>query len=100
MRAVKAGELLSPELTEAFFTPQVVHRIWEDECVKYGLGLEFILDSTGQVIFCDKTGVNVGNSGEVRYYPQEEIQVVVLSNMENRAWAPINKVYDVLSEQA
>lgn len=35
--AVRGGQLLTPELTQAFLTPQVAR----DEHVQYGYGLEF-----------------------------------------------------------
>jgi hypothetical protein len=96
LRAVKAGELLSPALTETFFTPQVPHRTLESRVEKYGCGLEFLVSPAGQVVFCGKEGINAGVSGLVRHYPKEDLNVVLLSNMENGAWEPARKIHEMM----
>ncbi len=93
LRQVRAGHLLSPALTEAFFTPQVLHTAhpgWDEWS---GLGLWFHREPSGQVVFYEKEGINAGVSGLVRYYPQRDISVVVLSNMEDGAWEPIRALH-------
>ena len=92
LRAVKAGELLSPGLTDAFFTPQVQHRARESGTEKYGYGLEFFVDPAGRVVFGEKAGINAGVSGLVRYFPKEDMHVVLLSNMENGVWKPARRL--------
>lgn len=93
LRALKAGELLSPNLAEAFFTPQVSHHAVEGGTEKYGYGLGFRVDPTGQVVYCEKEGINPGVSGFIRYFPKEDIHVVLLSNMESGVWAPMRKIH-------
>ena len=48
-QAVRAGRLLSAELTEQFLTPQVLHHERDDWAVWYGFGLEFVIDRAGSV---------------------------------------------------
>ena len=50
LRAVKAGQLLSPKLTEAFLTPQAHYRAMEGWTKLYGYGLWFYIDPAGRVV--------------------------------------------------
>jgi CubicO group peptidase (beta-lactamase class C family) len=93
LRAVKAGELLSPSLTGAFFTPQVHHRLMPGGVEKFGYGLAFFIDQADHVVYCEKDGINAGVSGCIRHYPQEDINVVLLSNMESGVWEPMEKIH-------
>jgi len=96
LRAVKAGELLSPELTDAFLTPQVVHRTWDTWTEMYGYGLWFYVDQTSKVVCFEKEGVNVGVSGLIRYFPDQDIAVTLLSNMEDGVWDPVWKIHGMV----
>jgi CubicO group peptidase (beta-lactamase class C family) len=96
LRAVKAGELLSPNLTQAFFTPQVHYRAAESGTEKFGYGLGFLVNPAGQVVYCGKDGINAGVSGTIRHYPKEEINVVLLSNMESGVWKPVRKIHEMI----
>ena len=93
LRQVRAGRLLSPTLTEAFFTPQVKHRAQDGGHQWAGLGLWFQVDAAGQVVFYEKDGINAGTSGNVRHYPAQDLTVVMLSNMEEGAWAPLRVIH-------
>ncbi|MCP4540565.1 MAG: beta-lactamase family protein [Chloroflexi bacterium] len=96
LRAVKAGKLLSPELTEAFFTPQVQDREIDDWTRWYGYGVWFYVDKSGQVICCQKEGINAGVSGMIRHFPDRDINVVILSNMIGGAWGPVWKIHEMV----
>jgi CubicO group peptidase (beta-lactamase class C family) len=96
LRAVQAGELLSPALTEAFLTPQVPYQAGPGWQKQYGLGLWFYLDPAGQVVFYEKEGQNAGVSAVLRHFPQAAISVVLLSNMEAGVWEPIWKVHELI----
>jgi CubicO group peptidase (beta-lactamase class C family) len=104
LRAVRAGDLLSPELTRAFLTPQVVHRIWPSTTARdiwtemYGYGLWFYVDQASQVVCFEKEGVNVGVSGLIRHFPDQDITVTLLSNMEDGAWDPVWKIHEMVVE--
>jgi CubicO group peptidase (beta-lactamase class C family) len=96
LRAVKAGKLLAPEMTEAFFTPQVYYRPRLDGAVHYGYGLWFFIDQSGRVVFCEKEGINSGVSGLIRHYLRQDINVVILSNMAQGAWGPVEKIHKLI----
>ncbi len=120
--AVRDGALLPPDLTRAFFTPQVKHDDGDtDETddkdadglapqdrtaeVHYGFGLEFELRADGSVRSAYKEGINTGSSAILRHSPDRTAQVgdlppaaapgttvVVVSNTEDGAWDPIRKI--------
>ncbi|MBD8079585.1 serine hydrolase domain-containing protein [Cellulosimicrobium arenosum] len=109
--AVRDGTLLPPDLTRAFFTPQVKHDDGDTEEteektgpglpaktrtaeVHYGFGLEFELRADGSVRSAYKEGINTGSSAMLRHYPDGPdaaspgTTVVVVSNLEAGAWEP------------
>lgn len=111
MQAVRAGRLLPAELTEAFLTPQVLHHEGEGMersgeagthdgrgawSVWYGYGLEFVRDRGGTVRNYYKDGLNAGASGIVRYYPDPELDVVVLSNNSVGAMDVVDEVHRII----
>ena len=49
-----------------------------------------------QVVFCEKEGINAGVSGLIRHYPRADVNVVILSNMEQGVWTPIRKVHEII----
>jgi CubicO group peptidase (beta-lactamase class C family) len=95
-QALRAGRLLSAELTAQFLTPQVLHHERDDHAVWYGYGLEFVTDENGRVRNYYKDGINVGASGILRYYPADQLDVVVLSNSQDGAWAPTAEVHRLI----
>jgi CubicO group peptidase (beta-lactamase class C family) len=96
LRAVKAGQLLSPELTKAFLTPQVHYREVDDWTKMYGYGLWFYVDRSGKVVCYQKEDINAGVSGLIRHFPCQDINVVILSNMEDGAWQPVWKIHEMV----
>ncbi len=89
LRAVQRGQLLSPALTAAFFTPQAHWRTSAEGKTYFGYGLEFYVDPAGQLVCYQKEGENTGVSGFIRHFPKDDINLVILSNMENGAWKPL-----------
>jgi CubicO group peptidase (beta-lactamase class C family) len=87
-QAVRAGQLLTLELTELFLTPQVLHHDGDGWAVWYGFGLEFVRNRGGVVRIYYKDGVNTGASGIARYYPDPQLDVVVLANSSVGPWMP------------
>ncbi|MCB7135588.1 serine hydrolase domain-containing protein [Cellulosimicrobium marinum] len=107
--AVRDGVLLAPDLTRAFFTPQVKHDDADTEetdekdaedvpraaSVHYGFGLEFELYADGSVRSAYKEGINTGSSAMLRHYPDGAdasapgTTVVVVCNAESDAWDPV-----------
>jgi len=100
LRAVQAGDLLSAELTEAFLSPQVHYRRRGDWTLMMGYGLTFYLDGDGEVICYQKEGINAGVSGIVRTFPERDVNVVILSNLEDGVWQPIWTVHDLVVDVA
>ena len=96
LQAVRAGKLLSPELTSAFLSPQVLHRTGDTWTEMYGYGLQFRVEGPGKVVCYEKDGVNVGVSGMISHYPEQDVTVTLLSNMEDGVWDPIDKIHELV----
>ena len=101
LRKVKAGTLLSPQSTAAFFTPQVLYRgqeAWDQRYGygRYGYGICFAVDDTGKVLFAEKEGMNAGASAVIRHYPDQDINVVLLANIQNGVWEPVKTIHRLL----
>lgn len=96
LRSVRAGELLSSELTAAFFSPQVHYRSMDNWTKMYGYGLWFYVDVSDRVVFYQKEGINAGVSALIRHFPELDLNIVLLSNMEEGVWEPIWKIHDLL----
>ena len=62
----------------------------------YGYGLWFYVDQASKVVYIEKEGVNVGVSGLIRYSPDQDIAVTVLSNMEDGVWDPVWKIHEMV----
>jgi len=88
--AIRGGTLLNPEYTEEFLIPQVE----VDEETSFGFGLEFDLDEEGAVLSLYKDALAPGVSGILRHYPDENLDLVVLSNSEEGAWDVVTELDD------
>jgi len=93
---VKAGTLLSPQSTTAFFTPQALYRTLDDWKHMYGYGIEFAVDGAGKVLFAEKEGIYDGASAVIRHYPDQDINVVLLANMQEGVWEPLGTIHRLL----
>jgi CubicO group peptidase (beta-lactamase class C family) len=96
LRKVKAGTLLSPQSTAAFFTPQVLHHTQEDWKHMYGYGMEFAVAGAGKVLFAQKEGIYDGASAVIRHYPDQDINVVLLANIQDGVWEPLRTIHRLL----
>ena len=96
LRAVKAGKLLSPELTKAFLTPQVHYRAMDNWTKMYGYGLWFYVDKSDRIVCYQKEGINAGVSGLIRHYPEQDITVILLSNLEDGVWEPVRVIHEMV----
>lgn len=96
LRAVKAGELLSPEQTEAFLTPHVPYQEMDGWMKKYGYCLWFYVDRSDKVVCYQREGINAGVSGLIRHFPDRDISVVLLSNREEGVWDPVWKIHEMV----
>ena len=97
LREAKAGSLLSPQSTSAFFTPQVVHHTVDDWDQVYGHGLWFAVDRAGNVVFAEKEGVNPGVSAVLRCYPDQDVNVVLLANIQGHEEEPLAAIHRQLT---
>jgi hypothetical protein len=95
---VKAGSLLSAQATAAFFTPQVLRHVQDDWKQMYGYGMEFAVAGTGEIMFAQKEGNNVGVSAVIRHYPDQDINVILLANIQHGAWEPLRTIHHLLKE--
>lgn len=96
LRAIKAGALLSPELTKTFLTPQVKYREKEGWTMMYGHGLWFYVDDENKIVCYQKEGINAGASGLIRHFPDQDINVILLSNMESGVWKPVWEIHEMV----
>jgi CubicO group peptidase (beta-lactamase class C family) len=96
LRAVQGGELLSPELTDAFLTPQVHYRDKDGWTMMYGHGLWFRVEPDGGVVCYQKEGYNAGVSGMIRHFPGRDVSAVILSNMADGAWEPTRTIHEMV----
>jgi CubicO group peptidase (beta-lactamase class C family) len=102
LRKVKEGTLLSPQSTAAFFTPQVLYRGREGWDPMYGYGrwgygMCFAVDDAGRVLFTEKEGYVAGVSAVIRHYPDQDINVVLLANMQVGVWEPVREIHRLLT---
>lgn len=100
LRALQAGQLLSPKMSAAMLTPQVRHHDEPGWTEMYGYGLWFAVDPSGEVIFYQKEGYNAGVSAISRYYPAVDAHVVMLSNMADGVWEPIRLAHTLVMGMA
>jgi CubicO group peptidase (beta-lactamase class C family) len=93
-QALRAGNLLSLALTKEMLTPKVIqseekHRgyTW-----KYGFANMFLLDDAGKTVRWGHTGEEDGVSGRLYYYPQQELDVIILSN---HSWGAADLAWEI-----
>jgi CubicO group peptidase (beta-lactamase class C family) len=97
LQAVRAGELLGPELTAEFLRPQVRHHTESDGVeVWHGFGLEFVREPDGTVRSYYKEGINPGVSGIIcrlsHYWAPSHVRGHRLRHDVPKAIAPIMPV--------
>ena len=96
LSAARHGRLLSAEMTGAFLAPQVVWKVRDGWVQHFGYGPSFRVDGDGTIAYLEKEGINVGTSGLVRHYLERDLTVVMLSNLEQGVWAPIDVVHEMV----
>jgi len=99
LRAVKNGILLSEQTAKQFFTPQIHYKQYDGWAMRYGLGMWFHVTSDGHVVCAQKEGYNAGVSAVMRYFFDEDINVIILSNMADGAWEPAKKMHSLIVEE-
>jgi len=54
------------------------------------------IEKDGKVVCYQKEGINAGASALIRHFPEQDINVVILSNMEEGVWKPIRKIHQLV----
>lgn len=83
IQQLRNGKILSEELRKRMLTPQVLDQGadgFRDYVWKYGYGNWFILDDANNIVRGGHTGEEYGVSCRVYYYPNLNIDVVILGN--------------------
>lgn len=99
LHELKAGHLLSSEMTQAFLTPQVQYQETDQWTIKFGYGLAFYFNKSGDLMFYQKEGINAGTSAFLRHYPASNLTFVLLSNMMEGVWKPARKIHELIMEK-
>jgi CubicO group peptidase (beta-lactamase class C family) len=88
-RALTGGKLLGPELTAEMLRP---HEVWKQEPERTfmnGYAWHFRIEG-GRLHSYWKEGVNVGVSGILRHYPDENVTLAILGVGEDAVWEHVN----------
>ncbi len=91
LAALRGGVLLPPELTEAFFVPQIPAP--EDANFRQGFGLEFKADRWW------KEGCSEGASGILMHYTNAGLDLAVLANSADGAWPVIDEISRLVTSE-
>lgn len=97
LAALRAGELLGETWTDRFFRPVVRHSDNHTGPLRFGYGLEFQYDRGERLLYFEKEGSNAGTSAVARHYPDLEITLVLLSNMQLGVWEPRTFIHSMIS---
>lgn len=81
-KAIRAGSTLSPELAAVFLTPQVqqFEDTFRDYYWHYGYANIFLADEEQEIIRWGHTGEEDGVSCRLFYFPQHDVDAIILGN--------------------
>jgi CubicO group peptidase (beta-lactamase class C family) len=96
MQAVHDGRLLSPELTQAFQTPQGNYLERDTYHTKYGFGPLFIFGKEDNLMFHLGQGEDNGVSSKAVYFPDQGVTAVLLANQDDCTWPIVWEIHDLL----
>ena len=54
------------------------------------------VEKDGKIVCYQKEGINAGASALIRHFLEKDINVVILSNMEEGVWEPIRKIHQLV----
>ena len=102
IQALQNGQLLSPTLTQAMLTPQVLTdtELFRGYGWYYGYGNAFLLNEHNQIVRYGHTGEEAGVSCRLYHYPALSLDVVILGNQSNCAGAVGWAIHDALVSEA
>ncbi|MBE7385104.1 MAG: beta-lactamase family protein [Leptolyngbya sp. SIO1E4] len=98
--ALRSGQLLSAEMTSAMLTPKVLEddEPFDGYIWKYGYGNQFLEDEAGTIVRWGHTGEEDGVSCRFYYYPQQNIDVIILANQSECAGNIGWEIHDLILE--
>lgn len=96
LKKIQNGELFSKRLTEEFLSPQVHYKDQGEHTWKYGYVFEFKIDKAGNIVSYRKDGINRGVCAMMIYYPADDINFIILSNLDNAAWEPMRRIDEMI----
>jgi CubicO group peptidase (beta-lactamase class C family) len=93
-QALRQGSLLSSSMTEEILTPKVQQNAkrFRGYTWMYGYGNVFILDDTDQIVRYGHTGEEDGVSCRLYYYPEQNLDVVILAN---QSWSAGDLAWEI-----
>jgi CubicO group peptidase (beta-lactamase class C family) len=93
-QALRGGGLLSVEMTQEMLTPQVLaeEKPFRGYTWKYGYANMFILDEADRIVRWGHTGEEDGVSCRLYYYPERDLDVIILAN---RSWCAGSLAWEV-----
>ncbi len=92
LKKIQNGSLLSKELIAEFLSPHVHYRDGDDYTWKYGYVFKFMINKKGDIVSYRKGGINRGVCAMMIYYPRNDINFIILSNLDNAAWEPVKRI--------
>jgi CubicO group peptidase (beta-lactamase class C family) len=101
-RALRDGQLLSAQWTQEMLTPKVLERPekFKGYTWKYGYANFFLLDDAERVVRWGHTGEEDGVSCRLYYYPEKDLDVVLLGNQSwcagKLAWEIHDLILDIV----
>jgi CubicO group peptidase (beta-lactamase class C family) len=94
--ALVTNKLLGTEQTASMLASKVDEKTEDGSLFRRGFGFAFeYID--GELVSYWKEGINVGASGILQHFPKQDVTLVVLSNLEEGAWGPIEEVFKVVT---
>jgi len=100
-QALRKGDLLSAEMTREMLTPKVLQtdERFRGYTWKYGYANSFLLNDDGEIVRWGHTGEEDGVSCRLYYYPQENLDVVILGNQSWCAGSLGWEIHDLILEK-
>lgn len=81
LKGLREGKLLSKELTQEVLMPKELFRENDLRSFYKGYGIEFTVRKRDNKVYCiKKDGSNVGVACDIKYYPEIDTTVTILSN--------------------
>lgn len=94
-RALRTGKLCSRESAESMLTPKVIADE-NDPRWRYGFGCFILMDEKEQILRWGHTGEEDGVSCRLLYYPQHDVDVIILGNQSSCAGIASRDIHEAI----